>query len=89
MRYVGRSRPGRATRDSERTDGRPSHSGDSSLDLSTDSDSDDLFLDKDEPELAHSDDDESLGLELSGMERHGPSGRKTGNRMQSNSDEDF
>lgn len=35
--------------------------------LSSDTESDELFIDKDESELLHSD-DESLGLELSGME---------------------
>ncbi|KAJ8942738.1 hypothetical protein NQ318_007905 [Aromia moschata] len=60
----------------------------SSLDLSTDSESDDLFIDKDEPELMHSDDD-SLALELS-VDRRAPSGRKTSNKVQEmNSDDDF
>ncbi|KAK9746080.1 Clusterin-associated protein-1 [Popillia japonica] len=60
----------------------------SSLDLSTDSETDDMFLDRDEPELQHSDDD-SLGLELSTMERRAPSGRKTSSKVQDNSDDDF
>ncbi|KAJ8915172.1 hypothetical protein NQ315_000425 [Exocentrus adspersus] len=60
----------------------------SSLDLSTDSESDDLFIDKDEPELMHSD-EESLALELS-VDRRAPSGRKTSNKVQeNNSDDDF
>ncbi|KAJ8984678.1 hypothetical protein NQ317_015769 [Molorchus minor] len=60
----------------------------SSLDLSTDSESDDLFLDKDEPELMHSD-EESLALELS-VDREAPSGRKTSNKVvEVNSDDDF
>lgn len=58
----------------------------SSLDLSTDSESDDLFIDKDEPELMHSD-DESLALELS-VDRRAPSGRKT-KIPENNSDDDF
>lgn len=62
----------------------------SSLDLSTDSDSDDVFLDKDEAELMHSDDD-TLGLEMemAGFDRRAPSGRKTVAKVQSHSDEDF
>ncbi|CAH0564610.1 unnamed protein product [Brassicogethes aeneus] len=61
----------------------------SSLDLSTDSESDDLFLDKDEPELMHSD-EESLAIELSGMDRKAPTGRKTSSKqLQDNSDDDF
>ncbi|CAH2006346.1 unnamed protein product [Acanthoscelides obtectus] len=60
----------------------------SSLDLSTDTDSDDLLLDKDEPELTMHSDEESLGLELS-MDRMAPSGRKTSNNLQENSDDDF
>ncbi|XP_018575207.1 clusterin-associated protein 1 homolog [Anoplophora glabripennis] len=60
----------------------------SSLDLSTDSESDDLFIDKDEPELMHSD-EESLALELS-VDRRAPSGRKTSSKVQeNNSDDDF
>lgn len=55
--------------------------------LSSDSE-DDLFLDKDEPELFHSDDD-SLGLDLSLIEKTAPSGRKTVNKIQDNSDDDF
>ncbi|KAF5294390.1 hypothetical protein FQR65_LT10755 [Abscondita terminalis] len=61
----------------------------SSEDVSSDTDTDDLLLDGDEPELAHSDDD-SLGLELSGMEKAIPTGRKTSSsKMQNNSDDDF
>ncbi|KAL1495006.1 hypothetical protein ABEB36_010497 [Hypothenemus hampei] len=62
----------------------------SSLDLSSDSETDDLFIDKDEPELMHSE-DESLALELSGLDRGAPSGRKTANNKLSeqNSDDDF
>lgn len=56
----------------------------SSLDLS--SDSDDLFLDKDEPELMHS--DESLALELSTVDRRAPSGRLQSSKLQ-DSDDDF
>lgn len=60
----------------------------SSLDLSTDSETDDLFIDKDEPELMHSD-EESLALELS-VDRRAPSGRKTSSKVQeNNSDDDF
>ncbi|KAJ8944650.1 hypothetical protein NQ314_009412 [Rhamnusium bicolor] len=60
----------------------------SSLDLSTDSDEDDLFIDKDEPELMHSD-EESLALELS-VDRRAPTGRKTSSKVQeNNSDDDF
>lgn len=61
----------------------------SSLDLSTDSETDDLFVDKEEPELMQSE-DESLALELSGMDRVAPSGRKTSSKMpEPNSDDDF
>lgn len=63
----------------------------SSLDLSTDSESDDLFIDKDEPELIYSD-EESLGLDLSTVDRRAPptaAGRKTSSKVQSNSDDDF
>lgn len=61
----------------------------SSLDLSSDPETDDLFLDKEEPELMHSE-DESLALELSGMDRIVASGRKTNNKVQElNSDDDF
>ncbi|GJQ72252.1 hypothetical protein Trydic_g3343 [Trypoxylus dichotomus] len=61
----------------------------SSLDLSTDSETDDVFLDRDEPELQHSDDD-SLGLEISTMDRRAPSGTKTSSKLQdNNSDDDF
>ncbi|CAG9773653.1 unnamed protein product [Ceutorhynchus assimilis] len=61
----------------------------SSLDLSSDSETD-LFVDKEEPELMHSD-DESLALELSGMDRVvAPSGRKTSTKVpEPNSDDDF
>lgn len=58
----------------------------SSLDLSSDSD-EELFLDKDEPELIHSDEEDSFGLDLS-IERPGPSGRKTTLQID-NSDDDF
>ncbi|XP_074027492.1 clusterin associated protein 1 isoform X2 [Leptinotarsa decemlineata] len=59
----------------------------SSLDLSTDSESDDSFLDKDEPELMQS--DESLALELS-VDRRAASGRKASSKVQeNNSDDDF
>ncbi|CAH1116089.1 unnamed protein product [Phaedon cochleariae] len=58
----------------------------SSLDLSTDSESDDSFLDKDEPELMHS--DESLGPEVS-ADRRAPSARVAASKMQDNSDDDF
>ncbi|KAF7286460.1 clusterin associated protein 1 [Rhynchophorus ferrugineus] len=61
----------------------------SSLDLSSDGETDDLFLDKEEPELMPSE-DESLALELSGMDRIAPSGRKTSSKVQEvNSDDDF
>lgn len=60
----------------------------SSLGLSSDSETDDMFLDRDEPELQHSEDD-SLGMELSAMERRAPSGRKTSSKVQDNSDDDF
>lgn len=62
----------------------------SSLDLSTDSDSDDVFLDKDEPELIQSDDD-TLGfeMEMANAERAATAGRKTAVKMQSHSDDDF
>lgn len=60
----------------------------SSLDLSSDSETD-LLINKEEPELMHSE-DESLALELSAMDRRAPSGRKTGNKMPDpNSDDDF
>ncbi|KAH1025179.1 hypothetical protein HUJ05_009956 [Dendroctonus ponderosae] len=51
----------------------------SSLDLSSDSETD-LFINKEEPELMHSE-DESLALELSAIDRRAPSGRKTGSKM--------
>ncbi|KAG5879376.1 hypothetical protein JTB14_032082 [Gonioctena quinquepunctata] len=57
----------------------------SSLDLSTDSESDDSFLDRDEPELM--DPDESLALDLS-VDRTAPSGRKASSKLQ-DSDDDF
>ncbi|KAK4874946.1 hypothetical protein RN001_014306 [Aquatica leii] len=61
----------------------------SSEDVSSETDTDDLLLDGDEPELAHSDDD-SLGLELSSVEKVIPAGRKTStSKMQNNSDDDF
>lgn len=68
----------------------PLNGSHSSLDLSTDSESDELFLDKDEPELMHSD-EESLALELSGIERKGAtSTRKTSSKqVQGDSDDDF
>lgn len=49
-----------------------------------------MFLDKDEPELFHSDDD-TLGLEMemANIEKTAPSGRKTVAKMQSHSDDDF
>nr|AEE61526.1 unknown [Dendroctonus ponderosae] len=60
----------------------------SSLDLSSDSETD-LFINKEEPELMHSE-DESLALELSAIDRRAPSGRKTGSKMpEPNSDDDF
>lgn len=61
----------------------------SSLDLSSDSGSDDeLFLDKDEPELMNSDDD-SLGLDLS-VDKRAPTRVKTANKKQEHdSDDDF
>lgn len=58
----------------------------SSLDLSTDSESEEIFLGKDD---AGQSDDDSLGLELSAMERPAPSGRKTSQRITENSDDDF
>lgn len=69
---------------------RQEEDSESSLDLSTDSESDDVFLDKEEPELIHSDDD-SLGLEMemTNVEKVAPSGRKTVAKMQSHSDDDF
>lgn len=62
----------------------------SSLDLSTDSESEELFLDKDEPELMNSE-DESLAFEVSAMEKKAPSRIMTGNKapLQTNSDDDF
>ena len=60
----------------------------SSLDISSDSESDDIFADKEESELQHSDDD-SLGLELSSFDKRAPSGRITSSKVQSNSDDDF
>ncbi|KAK9883785.1 hypothetical protein WA026_001980 [Henosepilachna vigintioctopunctata] len=62
----------------------------SSLELSSDSESDELFLDKDEPELINSDDD-SLQLEVSSRDRRAPSGRMTSSKppLQTNSDDDF
>ncbi|KAL3273815.1 hypothetical protein HHI36_015243 [Cryptolaemus montrouzieri] len=62
----------------------------SSLDLSSDSESDDLFLDKDEPELMNSE-DESLAFEMSALNRNAPSGRMTSSKapLQTNSDDDF
>ncbi|CAG9863355.1 unnamed protein product [Phyllotreta striolata] len=62
----------------------PMFGSQSSLDLS--SDSDDLFLDKDEPELMHS--DESMTLELSSVDRRAPSGRLQSSKVQ-DSDDDF
>ncbi|XP_066137561.1 clusterin-associated protein 1 isoform X2 [Euwallacea fornicatus] len=60
----------------------------SSLDLSTDSETD-LFIDREEPELMHSE-DESLALELSGLDRTPASSRKTSNKVpEPNSDDDF
>lgn len=58
-------------------------------DMSTDTDTDDLLLDGDEPELPLQSDDDSLGLELSAVERNVPGGRKTSSKVQSNSDDDF
>ncbi|XP_050311116.1 clusterin-associated protein 1 [Anthonomus grandis grandis] len=70
----------------------PMSGSQSSLDLSSESETDDLFLDKEEPELMHSD-DESLALELSNVDRAAPSGRKTGTSKvmppEPNSDDDF
>ncbi|XP_022905148.1 clusterin-associated protein 1 [Onthophagus taurus] len=64
----------------------------SSLDLS-DSETD-IFLDKDESELQHSDDEDSFGFEISNVNRKKnfedeKSGRKTVNKIQDNSDDDF
>jgi hypothetical protein len=58
--------------------------------LSSDSETDELFIDKDESELIQSD-DESLGLELSGMEmvKRAQSSKPGANKMNSNSDDDF
>ncbi|EFA05121.1 Clusterin-associated protein 1-like Protein [Tribolium castaneum] len=58
--------------------------------LSSDSEDDELFIDKDESELIQSD-DESLGLELSGMEltKRVQSGKPAGNKLNDNSDDDF
>lgn len=57
--------------------------------LSSDSETDELFIDKDESELIHSD-DESLGLELSGMEMaKRAQSSKPISKMNSNSDDDF
>lgn len=62
----------------------------SSLDLSSDSESDEIFLGKDEQDGAGQSDEDSLGLELSAMEqRTAPSGRKTSQRITDNSDDDF
>ncbi|XP_044759301.1 clusterin-associated protein 1 homolog isoform X2 [Coccinella septempunctata] len=62
----------------------------SSLDLSSDSESDDLFLDKDEPELMNSE-DESLAFEISAKEKKAPSRILTASKaaLQTNSDDDF
>ncbi|XP_060521836.1 clusterin-associated protein 1 homolog isoform X3 [Cylas formicarius] len=90
-----RPRPSTGGRKSQRTQQsfgsmRPPISGSqSSLDLSSDTETDDLFVDKEEPELMHSD-EESLALELSGIDRRAPTVRKTSSRMQEqNSDDDF
>lgn len=85
--FLGRHRPDKAAKAYGGM--QPPLSGSqSSLDLSTDSESDDLFIDKDEPELMHSD-EESLALELS-VDRRAASGRKTSNKVQdNNSDDDF
>lgn len=62
----------------------------SSLDLSTDSDSDDVFLDKDEPELIQSDDDTfGFEMDMGNVERAATAGRRTVAKMQSHSDDDF
>lgn len=63
----------------------------SSLDLSSDSGSDELFLDKDEPELINSD-EESLALDISmdKIDQRTPTRVKTANKMQDHdSDDDF
>lgn len=62
----------------------------SSLDLSSDTESDDLFIDKDEPELMNSE-EESLAFEISAMEKKAPSRIMTGIKppAQTNSDDDF
>lgn len=61
----------------------------SSLDLSSDSGSGELFLDKDEPELMNSD-EESLALELS-LDKRAPTRVKTANNniQEPDSDDDF
>ncbi|KAJ3642830.1 hypothetical protein Zmor_025582 [Zophobas morio] len=56
--------------------------------LSSDSETDELFIDKDESELIHSD-DESLGLELSGMDVVKRAQSSKPSKMNSNSDDDF
>ncbi|RZB41630.1 clusterin-associated protein 1 [Asbolus verrucosus] len=58
--------------------------------LSSDSETDELFIDKDESELIQSD-DESLGLELSGMDmnKRAQSSKPNNNKINSNSDDDF
>ncbi|KAB0793637.1 hypothetical protein PPYR_13257 [Photinus pyralis] len=60
----------------------------SSAEESSDTDTDDLLLDGDEPELPQSDDD-SLGLELSSIEKTIPQGRSSTSKTQVNSDDDF
>lgn len=58
----------------------------SSLDFSSDTESDDLFIDRDEPELMQSDD--SLDLELASGDRRAPSGRLASSKPP-DSDDDF
>lgn len=70
--------------------GRQDEGSRSSLDLSSDSDSDDVFLDKDEPELIHSDDDSlALEMEVANLERATTAGRRTAAKVQIHSDDDF
>ncbi|XP_028138787.1 clusterin-associated protein 1 [Diabrotica virgifera virgifera] len=86
------TRPHKTTQDKESTKAYgsmqpPLIGSQSSLDFSSDSESDDIFLDKDEPELMQS--DESLALELApAAERRAPSGRLASSKPQ-DSDDDF
>ncbi|XP_057659923.1 clusterin-associated protein 1 isoform X1 [Diorhabda carinulata] len=71
----------RGTTSDRRTQPPPLIDNRSSIDFSSDTESDDLFIDRDEPELMQSDD--SLGMEIASGDRRAPSGRLVG------SDDDF